>query len=261
MSPPPTNIDGTDITGATIDGQEVQEITVDGQTVFEAVSLPESAAYRWTHSEGSGTTLGDSIENNDGTISNPNWVSDPTAQGGQKLSFNDQNAGEFVDFATVSEVDASQDFAVGITIELDTLADVGVIWEHGDGFRSWGIGVSNDDLSEEVTAVYFDGSNFIDSRTLGADSTTNRMRLLVNYSLSDNQNRSLDMFKNGNDVDASASADENILVTQLSGHRIGSRIDDRSDGRLGGDTDDLILYNDVLTASEIQSDYEIQPWS
>jgi len=36
MSPPPTNIDGTDITGATIDGQEVQEITVDGQTVFTA---------------------------------------------------------------------------------------------------------------------------------------------------------------------------------------------------------------------------------
>jgi len=36
MSPPPTSIDGTDITGATIDGQQVQEITVDGQTVFTA---------------------------------------------------------------------------------------------------------------------------------------------------------------------------------------------------------------------------------
>jgi len=36
MSPPPTSIDGTDITGATIDGQEVQEITVDGQSVFSS---------------------------------------------------------------------------------------------------------------------------------------------------------------------------------------------------------------------------------
>jgi len=36
MTPPPTSIDGTDITGATIDGQDVQEITVDGQTVFQA---------------------------------------------------------------------------------------------------------------------------------------------------------------------------------------------------------------------------------
>jgi len=34
MSPPPTSIDGTDITGATIDGAEVTEITVDGNTVF-----------------------------------------------------------------------------------------------------------------------------------------------------------------------------------------------------------------------------------
>jgi len=43
MSPPPTNIDGTDITGATIDGQDVQEITVDGQTVFTSapqINLP-----------------------------------------------------------------------------------------------------------------------------------------------------------------------------------------------------------------------------
>jgi hypothetical protein len=37
MTPPPTSIDGTDITGATIDGQDVQEITIDGQTVFTSV--------------------------------------------------------------------------------------------------------------------------------------------------------------------------------------------------------------------------------
>jgi hypothetical protein len=42
MTPPPTSIDGTDITGATIDGQEVQEITVDGQTVFTASNLAVS---------------------------------------------------------------------------------------------------------------------------------------------------------------------------------------------------------------------------
>jgi hypothetical protein len=43
MSPPPTSIDGTDITGATIDGQEVQEITIDGQTVFTSeIQFPDS---------------------------------------------------------------------------------------------------------------------------------------------------------------------------------------------------------------------------
>jgi hypothetical protein len=37
MTPPPTFIDGQEITGATIDGQEVQEITIDGQTVFGGI--------------------------------------------------------------------------------------------------------------------------------------------------------------------------------------------------------------------------------
>jgi len=45
MTPPPTNIDGTDITGATIDGQDVQEITVDGQTVFSGI--PDSAIFQF----------------------------------------------------------------------------------------------------------------------------------------------------------------------------------------------------------------------
>jgi hypothetical protein len=40
MTPPPTFIDGQEITGATIDGQEVQEITIDGQTVFTAAEFP-----------------------------------------------------------------------------------------------------------------------------------------------------------------------------------------------------------------------------
>jgi hypothetical protein len=49
MTPPPTSIDGTDITGATIDGQQVQEITIDGQTVFTAApEIPPSGEARWT---------------------------------------------------------------------------------------------------------------------------------------------------------------------------------------------------------------------
>jgi len=48
MTPPPTNIDGTDITGATIDGQAVEEITVDGDTVFTAgPDIPNSAVEQW----------------------------------------------------------------------------------------------------------------------------------------------------------------------------------------------------------------------
>jgi hypothetical protein len=53
MTPPPTSIDGTDITGATIDGQDVQEITIDGQTVFTAAVGPPSEQNRWPIKENS----------------------------------------------------------------------------------------------------------------------------------------------------------------------------------------------------------------
>ncbi len=66
MTPPPTSIDGTDITGATIDGQDVQEITVDGDTVFTAgptiiddfedgSASPDSPWNPWFSREGSGS--------------------------------------------------------------------------------------------------------------------------------------------------------------------------------------------------------------
>jgi len=43
MTPPPTSIDGTDITGATIDGQDVEEITIDGNVVFSAApDIPDA---------------------------------------------------------------------------------------------------------------------------------------------------------------------------------------------------------------------------
>jgi hypothetical protein len=76
MTPPPTNIDGTDITGATIDGQEVQEITVDGQTVFTAgPDIPNSGAlHQWNFTEGSGTTVTDVNSNLDlGFTSISSW--------------------------------------------------------------------------------------------------------------------------------------------------------------------------------------------
>jgi hypothetical protein len=66
MTPPPTSIDGTDITGATIDGQEVQEITIDGQTVFTAI--PDSgklqAHYDATESASPGSNLVTDISGN-----------------------------------------------------------------------------------------------------------------------------------------------------------------------------------------------------
>jgi hypothetical protein len=56
MTPPPTSIDGTDITGATIDGQDVGEITVDGQTVFSAGAPSSGLLHNYDFSDPGTTT-------------------------------------------------------------------------------------------------------------------------------------------------------------------------------------------------------------
>jgi len=69
MSPPPTSIDGTDITGATIDGQEVQEITIDGQTVFTA-GPPDFVVTQYTYEDPSNSSVStDTVGTNDGILS------------------------------------------------------------------------------------------------------------------------------------------------------------------------------------------------
>jgi hypothetical protein len=52
MSPPPINIDDSEITGATIDGQDVEEITVNGDVVFSVgpnfdTNVFDGSIYQW----------------------------------------------------------------------------------------------------------------------------------------------------------------------------------------------------------------------
>jgi hypothetical protein len=75
MTPPPTSIDGTDITGATIDGQDVQEITIDGQTVFTAgptdfYLLDDFGDNKLTNRTGSSTTTYNGVTG----FQRPDWT-------------------------------------------------------------------------------------------------------------------------------------------------------------------------------------------
>jgi len=80
MTPPPTSIDGTDITGATIDGQEVQEITIDGQTVFTAFEFIDN------FEDGNIVEYGGSTNSFTTTTNNP-------IEGNTSLIFNDFGVG------------------------------------------------------------------------------------------------------------------------------------------------------------------------
>jgi hypothetical protein len=94
MTPPPTSIDGTDITGATIDGQDVQEITVDGQSVFTAGPPPNIIDnFEETLYDDQGNTLSD-IYNGDLSSFNRSTTT-PVFEGSYSLKINANNRAIF----------------------------------------------------------------------------------------------------------------------------------------------------------------------
>jgi len=110
MTPPPTSIDGTNITGATIDGQEVQEITIDGETVFTAGPNPaDFFDIFYAMDEGSGASLTDTNSFTDASW-NGSWVSSTEGFNGSHLEF-DGNGDFFVSNDTSSPIGST--FAFG----------------------------------------------------------------------------------------------------------------------------------------------------
>jgi len=116
---PPTNIDGTEITGASIDGQDVQEITVDGQTVFSAIPDSVLTQYRY-EDDGDTTTAIDSVGTNDATINGSTYTA-TAAVGNFGIDHDgtDDNAvsNSTVDLSTVGSTDG---FGFGGFVQADT---------------------------------------------------------------------------------------------------------------------------------------------
>jgi len=168
MTPPPTSIDGTDITGATIDGQEVQEITVDGQTVFKTGPPAEGdlqARYDFSQETG-GTPITDRSGNNfdlTGSFS------------GLSRTINGVEAGEFVsDSLTVDFAGINQPFTVAAVVKFDVLDsnkeffdggssgealfkafnDEYQLFSNGNGYSASGV-----DTNPHILLARYDGTN------------------------------------------------------------------------------------------------------
>jgi hypothetical protein len=158
MTPPPTSIDGTDITGATIDGTEVSEITIDGQTVFTVgpPPIPASVTHRYQFNEGSGGTAFDSEGSNDGNISNATFTTD-SKEGSHALAFNQGN------FVTINDVDLIDgDFGISAFIKTTDTSKGSILAENDSGVQSeYRLRYNNGDLE----LVTLDG-NFLVTASL-----------------------------------------------------------------------------------------------
>jgi len=251
---PPISIDGPDITGATIDGTDVQEITVDGQTVFTAEPpIPSSAIHRYKLDEGSGTTATDSIGSRDGTINNASYVSG-NFQGGFALDF---------DGATTSVVFGppvlSGSGAIGITVVFDDTQSTQYIVSGGQQSNnpiSYQLIIR--DSQDHLEILTFDGSNNVfSSVSMSQFNTTDKFRILFQ-----SDGNEFEIYSNGvlvSTVDSSGNGFLNLNTTAALGAQVkgGSFLTNRFDGKL----DDMIIYSTDLTASEIQQDFDAQPWS
>jgi hypothetical protein len=124
MSPPPTSIDGTEITGATIDGTDVQEITVDGQTVFSAgPDIPDSAlshehlASSLSAADGDPVSTWDDDEGGDPLTNGSAVYRDSAFNGNPTLEFDTDAAGFDGDLTT----ELQPPFSVWIVVEITSL--------------------------------------------------------------------------------------------------------------------------------------------
>jgi len=252
MSPPPTNIDGTDITGATIDGQEVQEITIDGQTVFTAV--PPSGISRWTfdNADITGSTLSDSFGSNDMTLNGMTTglpgLSD-TYSSGEAADLDGQN-----DDGTVPDVPV---FNFGTSPY-----SVSGWWSFDGGFnqligqwgdppnRGWSLQTFDSDLAFQTTS---DGTNQQNLQASGVLSFTS-----PNHIVGTKSGTTAKLYINGSRVSDNGSPVASDVFNSTNPLNVGRRQDiptSNPDGFADMSVDDIRLYSKELSATEVSSLY------
>jgi hypothetical protein len=132
---PPTNIDGTEITGATIDGQDVTQITIDGTTVFSATPVALSNLIAWYPFDpsayagmsnnaddatdglaGAGNQTAFDATVNGATYQSSGGTTDVEA-GANSGAFDFDGSNDFITLPQYSAVDTSSDFSVSLFLK------------------------------------------------------------------------------------------------------------------------------------------------
>jgi hypothetical protein len=252
MTPPPTSIDGTDITGATIDGTEVTEITIDGQTVFSpAPEIPASAIHRYKKDEGSGTTANDDIASADISYTSISWVSDTRWVGDTSTLFNginDEGTATIPGYSNLSELmiavtfipkDTSAQNQRFITFDEDSGFSLQRLDYNGGGNNKLRFRVGDTTEFRSATSTTSFTNTDIPVRVLGWAQENGEVRIYIN----------------------------GIKEASTSIGAFGDVNDSFSEGfsaRTGGDhanciLDDLTIY-DTVSESTVDADYNRQPY-
>jgi len=267
MSPPPTSIDGTDITGATIDGQEVQEITVDGDTVFTAEQLPVSYSNLVAWYPFDSSFYGGSNANDATALFNPAESGDSTAYDGSVSGATHQpsagatdinagaNSGAFDfdgndDFITLSGSD-SIDFGGSFSLTFWISQDFG----SSTGFDRIINKAATDDIQDQQWFFQQDRQN--DSVTFGYGQNRVTASVPPTTLTQISGTRATDgTIKLYTDAILQASVGTTNDFPNNEPVRLGTVGSQQSITFFDGTLDDVRIYNKELAASEVQEIYD-----
>jgi len=238
----PTSIDGTDITGATIDGQDVQEITVDGQTVFTAGPvLPDSAIARWSFEDDLNTsTAVDSIGSFDGNINGATY-STQSQVGDNSLFFDGVD-----DDVTIGSSSGLRIVPFSVTgwFRLDNKSKIHTFVSYRDD-NNHGFEIQYNDSTDDIEAITFDGNFHKLLAGIGPPVNT-----FVFFGFT---------WENGVGniyVDGSPEASGSLPLSTNTNQNIAFGLSTSfNEHRLKGNLDEVLWYNEKLSGSQIQSEY------
>jgi len=225
-------------------------VRVSGRSVGVGSAETDSAIHQHKLDEGSGSTAADSIGSLDGSVDGASWVSVADLVGGFGLDFDGSN--DKLDLgSTISEVGVNEQFSIGMTINPDNTSGDQYLYSHyASGSDRVVIAISGG----SVQISLYDGSNFVGQSAIpSAATTTNRYRILATVDGSTNTTK---LYKNA--TDETQSGGLNNVPSSIQ-HQYGAK--GTTTNVFNGVMDNMIIYSDVLTSNEIQSDYDSQPWS
>lgn len=208
--------------------------------------IPDSVVHQWKFDEGSGATVTDNVGDIDGDISGASWLSNNDGEGGFVLDFD--GVDDDITYNTIPPVlDPTGTYTIAITCFTEPSGDE-VIWSWDksntdgstslgprDGDLAWGERNNSQrvDLNDLPTPPF---------RVQGINDN-NSFKLYIDAS----DNNSFD----GSGAFESSGGDVMAI----------GRLQDRQDFFYDGELDNPIIYDDVLTESELQDDLEMQPWA
>lgn len=214
-----------------------------------AGATPDSGVARWPIDEGSGTTFADAVGTADGEWFGGVWVDDSTYIGDHGYS-----------------LDGSDDYGdTGATMPADSLTLLATV-----------------DFSSDKTTIEYihgtqDGGNAGGRMLRFHDSGTNRIQFeSINESIHDAQYDlpGTGRYRVAGILDASVpeirvavdgtvqdtTAVSGTFGTQLSNHKVGRRPDE-SGNFLAAEVDEPLIADEAYSETQLQNDYDRQPWS